>query len=86
MIRSIENYFVGWDIFGYKIGVHFKGKGSYQTRLGALLTLAVYVLMLANLFQLVTAFIDGSRQRVKTDVRFVDRSQKDAIMVKENLF
>ena len=50
MIKSIENYFVGWDIFGYKIGVHFKGKGSYQTRLGALLTLAVYVLMLANLF------------------------------------
>ena len=86
MIKSIENYFVGWDIFGYKIGVHFKGKGSYQTRLGALLTLAVYVLMLANLFQLVTAFIDGSRQRVKTDVRFVDRSQKDALKIEDHLF
>ena len=56
----IEKYFVRWDIFGHKIGVHYKGKDTYQTRLGALFTLAVYSLMLVNLFQLMTAFLDGS--------------------------
>ena len=52
-------------MYGHVIGVHYKGRGSYQTRLGAFLTLATYVLMIVNFVTLIVAFQDGSKQDEK---------------------
>ena len=46
---KIEQFLVSRDIFGHKIGVNYKGKDSYQTKLGAFLTFATYGLILANI-------------------------------------
>ena len=59
-LKRLENYIVSFDRYGMDIGVHYKGKDSYQTRLGALCSIASYVLMTINLVNLVTAFLDGS--------------------------
>ena len=34
------------DIFGHKVGVHYKGENTYKTKCGGLLTLATYVLVI----------------------------------------
>ena len=52
-------------MYGHVIGVHYRGSGSYQTRLGAFFTLATYALMLVNMLTLSTAFLDGSMQDEK---------------------
>ena len=61
-LKRLESYIVSFDRYGTAIGVHYKGKSSYQTRLGALCSIATYVLMTINLVNLVTAFLDGSKQ------------------------
>ena len=48
-LRRLEEIVVGQDMYGHVIGVHYKGSGSYQTKLGALVTLATYVLMTINM-------------------------------------
>lgn len=78
--------FVEQDIFGRAIGVHFKGSGSYQTRLGALFTLATYILMLVNLLTLFTAFIDGSMQEEKSQSQKIDRFNAEAVVLSDNQF
>ena len=52
-------------MYGHVIGVHYRGRGSYQTRLGAFFTFATYVLMIVNLVTLILAFQDGSKQDEK---------------------
>ena len=56
---------VGQDMYGHVIGVHYRGSGSYQTKLGAFVTLATYVLMIINMVTLLIAFKDGSKQDEK---------------------
>ena len=34
------------DIFGHKVGVHYKGEDAYKTKFGGLLTLTTYVLVI----------------------------------------
>ena len=41
------------DIFGHVIGVHYRGRNAYKTLLGALCTLATYILITINLVTLV---------------------------------
>ena len=48
-------------MYGHVIGVHYRGSGSYQTKLGAFVTLATYVLMIINMVTLFIAFKDGSK-------------------------
>ena len=52
-------------MYGHVIGVHYRGSGSYQTKLGAFVTLATYVLMIINMVTLFIAFKDGSKQDEK---------------------
>lgn len=59
-LTRLEEIIVGQDMYGHVIGVHYKGSGSYQTKLGALVTLATYVLMTVNMVTLYMAFQDGS--------------------------
>ena len=42
------------DIYGHKIGVHYDGESELKTRLGGLVTLATYVFVIINTFNLVT--------------------------------
>ena len=64
-LNKLEELIVGQDMYGHVIGVHYRGKRSYQTRLGAFFTLTTYVLMTVNLVSLFTEFLDGSRQDEK---------------------
>ena len=50
--KKLDELFVSHDSFGHKIGVHYRNKESYQTRIGAVVTLLTYMLMLANGIQL----------------------------------
>ena len=47
-------YVKRFDIFGYPVGVTYKGESSLKTHLGAFVTLGYYILALANLSTLVT--------------------------------
>ena len=55
-LKRLEKMIVGQDMYGHVIGVHYRGRGSYQTRLGAFFTFATYVLMIVNLVTLIVAF------------------------------
>ena len=56
-----EEIFVSQDIYGYAIGVNYRGRGAYQTRLGGLCTLVTYVLIIVNAVSIMIAFNDGSK-------------------------
>ena len=58
---KLEEFLVNQDVFGHKIGVHYRGKDTYQTRLGAFLTIVTYSLMFANFIALFGDFLEGSR-------------------------
>ena len=57
-LKRLGEIIVGQDMYGHVIGVHYKGSGSYQTKLGAFVTLATYVLMTVNMVTLLTEFND----------------------------
>lgn len=56
MSGKIGSYFLGLDIFGHPIGVHYRGRSVYQTKLGALCTILSYALMLVNTVTLFNEF------------------------------
>ena len=58
---KLESFIVGQDMYGYAMGINYRGSGTFQTRLGALCTFATYVLILVNLSTLVIAYYNGSR-------------------------
>ena len=84
MTSRIEQFFLNKDIYGYVIGVHYKGLGAFKTRLGAFLTLATYVLMIVNLLTLLQAFQDGSLQTETQQVTKIDRFNAEDIVLSEN--
>ena len=54
--KRIGESFLDLDMYGHAIGVHYRGRDAYKTKLGALVTLATYVLMTVNMVTLLTAF------------------------------
>ena len=64
-LKKLDNFIVSLDGYGTAVGVHYRGSSSYQTRLGALVSIVTFILMTANLINLTLAFFDGSMQ-VKT--------------------
>ena len=64
-LQRLQEMFLDLDMYGHMIGVHYRGRGAYKTRLGALVTLATYTLMIVNMVTLVQAFMDGSKQEEK---------------------
>ena len=76
-LRNFEQMLINQDMYGYAISVTYKGKGSYKTRLGTLLTLTTYVLMIINSVNLMTAFSDGSKQDEKSTNTTFDRFKED---------
>ena len=63
---------VEFDRYGHQVGVHFKGSGTYNTKLGAIMTLATYTLVLINMVSLLIAFFDSSKQVENSQVKKVD--------------
>ena len=63
--KRIGELFLGLDAYGHAIGVHYRGRDAYKTKLGAFVTLATYVLMTINMVNLFIAFHDGSKQEEK---------------------
>ena len=72
------------DIFGHRIGVNYKGKDTYQTYLGSICTLAVYVLILINFLQLSIAYHDGSRQTEKEFTTTIDPLNREVVKFSES--
>ena len=60
-MKSLTKKLVDFDIYGHPIGVHFKGSDMFKTKLGALLTLMTYILIIFNLTTLIISFFDNSR-------------------------
>ena len=82
------------DIFGHKVGVHCRGENAYKTKFGGLLSLATYVLVTIQTYNLFTDFADNSAQtenfvRVKQDLlnqgEFNLREQQVEIMITDSV-
>ena len=74
------------DLFGHSVGIMFKGDPTYKTLLGAVTTIGLYVIMIANFVLLITAYHDGSRQEQKNGYRKIDRHFSEAYYLDENNF
>ena len=53
MLDKLSKALIRQDLYGHSIGVHYKGSGSYQTRLGGVCTIATYVLIFINFLNLI---------------------------------
>ena len=58
--NTFGRFLVDFDMFGHQIGVKYRGRGAYKTRVGACVTFVTYFFMLINLISLIEAFFDGS--------------------------
>ena len=59
---NLLKFIVGKDIYGHALGVNYNGEGTYKTRLGDLLTLATYTLILLNFVTISQEFINRTSQ------------------------
>ena len=82
--RCLEELVINQDIYGHKIGVHYRGSDSFKTRFGAFTTLVTYVFIAINLQSLFLAFKNGTKQDEKNQSYFVDRWFEDAQKFEEN--
>ena len=46
VLLSVGMLLKSLDIYGHKVGVHYKGESAYKTRVGGFLSLVTYVLVL----------------------------------------
>ena len=60
--NNFVSFLVARDMYGYAIGINYRGSDKYQTKVGSLCTLATYIAVLFNAVLLFTVFTDGSRQ------------------------
>ena len=51
-----------FDIYGHPINVNLDGSDVFKTKFGAFVSLITYALVIFNLVNLVTSFIDKSNQ------------------------
>lgn len=69
---SFKKFLVNLDIFGQPITVLYKGSDTYKTKIGALCTILVTVLILINTVMLAKGYINNSRQTETTQTIFFD--------------
>ena len=62
---SLMDYVVSKDIYGHPVGINYRGSDSFQTKMGALCTLATLIVVIVNSSSLVKAFFDSSKQDEK---------------------
>ena len=58
MSTTLSKFLVNRDIYGHKIGVHYKGSDTYKTKMGAFCTMATYLLIIFNFVALCIAYYD----------------------------
>ena len=80
----MRNFFKDIDIFGYPIGVRYKGNNTYKTWLGTLCTFSVWILILVNAVSLGKALIDTSRLEEKYSQGKIDRFHEEPYKLVEN--
>ena len=73
VFMTLSGLLLRLDIFGHKVGMHYRGEDAYRTKFGGLLSLATYVLVIIQTLNLVTDFVDHSAQtenfvRIKQDL------------------
>ena len=71
----ICNFLKSLDIFGHKIGVSYRGEDAFKTRLGALLTVGTFVLIMINSQNLLKQFNNHSAQTEVTNPIKVDTNK-----------
>ena len=49
------------DMYGYAVGVNYKGDNSFRTRIGAIFTLVTYSLIILNLVVMTQGYLDFSK-------------------------
>ena len=70
---SFVKFLVNRDVFGQPITVLYKGSQTYKTKIGALCTVLVTVLVLVNTVMLAEGYISQSRQAENGQVISYDR-------------
>ena len=50
-------------MYGHKIGVNYEGRDNFGTKLGAVVTLMTYVLILINAAKIGTEFVNDENQK-----------------------
>ena len=83
-MSGIIDFFVSLDIFGHPVGVNYKGSGTYQTKLGAFVTLSIQSLMMFNLVTLCIAYYDRSKQVEVYQATKFDRFLSDQYHLQDN--
>ena len=80
----LVQFLVDQDIYGHKIGVHYRGSDTFKTKFGAIVSVVTYVFIAINLQSLLFAFKDGTKQDEKNQSILVDRYFEDAHSFEEN--
>ena len=73
-------------MFGQPMGVNYKGDNHFRTKLGACVSILMYVLLISNLMSLGEAFLDGSRQNETQQSEKYDRYFAGNMSLPENMF
>lgn len=72
-MQKLGDFIRSYDIFGHKISVHLKGDDSFKSLVGSIASTIVFALILSNLVNLCSAFMDGSRQEEKSIFQVYER-------------
>ena len=86
MLDKLSKALIRQDLYGHSIGVHYKGSGTYQTRLGGVCTIATYVLIFINFLNLITGLIDHSLQEESTSKTTYENYETERYTFSENDF
>ena len=86
MGNKLSEFLVQRDIYGQPITVLYKGSEVFRTKLGALFSLATYVLVLMELITLVRGMFDGSHQHESSSHFSFARYSAGEFNLKHNKF
>ena len=75
---KFSDFFLSIDIFGHPITVNYKGEDNFKTRLGALCTIAFFVLSIVNLTAVIPAYNNNSKLETNTQRSIYDPSTEPA--------
>ena len=73
MTSRLSGWLVDKDIYGHPVTVNYQGSDTFKTKLGALVSLCTFTLILFNLVNTLVAFDDGSRQSESQGTSIIDK-------------
>ena len=79
-------FLTGLDIYGYSVGVHYRGDSSFKTGFGAMLSLVSFILIIANTSTLIHAFVTKEDQKESVSSVTESLVDVDELSLKENKF